>query len=75
MAPHNKMGEGRMKQEKGQVTADRRSFLKLAGAGAVVSGAAAVGSGTAQAETPQDTNQGRYQETDHVRRVYELSRF
>lgn len=64
-----------MKQEKGQIATDRRNFLKLAGAGAVTGGAAAVGSGTAQAETPQDTGQGRYQETDHVKRVYELSRF
>jgi len=65
-----------MKREKGEVTADRRSFLKLAGAGAVLGGAAAVGTSAAQAETkPVDDGQGRYQETDHVRRVYELSRF
>ncbi len=65
-----------MKREKGEVTADRRSFLKLAGASAVLGGAAAVGSGAAQAQTKVvDTDQGRYRETDHVRRVYELSRF
>ena len=64
-----------MKREKEQVTSDRRNFLKLAGAGAVLSGAAVVASGTAQAETPVDTDQGRYRETEHVRKVYELSRF
>ena len=64
-----------MKREKEQVTSDRRSFLKLAGAGAVLSGAAVATSGTAQASTPADTSEGRYQETDHVRKVYELSRF
>ncbi len=65
-----------MKQDKGEVKADRRSFLKLAGAGAVLGGAAVAGSGGAQAQTaPVDDGQGRYQETDHVRKVYELSRF
>lgn len=64
-----------MKREKEQVTSDRRSFLKLAGAGAVLSGAAVAAGGTAQASTPVDTSEGRYQETEHVRKVYELSRF
>ena len=64
-----------MKREKEQVTSDRRSFLKLAGAGAVLSGAAVAGGGAAQAEAPRDDKNGRYQETDHVRRVYDLSRF
>ena len=66
-----------MKQGKGEVQADRRNFLKLAGSGAVLSGAAAASSVTAQAATtqPEDTSNGRYQETEHVRRVYELSRF
>ena len=65
-----------MKREKDQVTSDRRSFLKLAGAGAVLTGAAvAGGTSAAQAEVPRDDDNGRYQETEHVRRVYDLSRF
>ncbi len=64
-----------MKREKDQVTSDRRNFLKLAGASAVAGGAAVAGGGTAQASAPRDDANGRYQETEHVRRVYELSRF
>ncbi len=64
-----------MKREKDQVTSDRRNFLKLAGASAVLSGAAAAGAGSVQASEPRDDKNGRYQETEHVRRVYELSRF
>ncbi|MGI9423847.1 MAG: twin-arginine translocation signal domain-containing protein [Hyphomicrobiaceae bacterium] len=64
-----------MKREKEQVTSDRRNFLKLAGAGAVLTGAAAAGSTSASAQETVDDRQGRYQETDHVRKVYDLSRF
>ena len=67
-----------MKQtDKTAATADRRAFLKLAGAGAVTGGAALVGaSGSAEAAAPtaagsQDT---LYRETEHVKRYYELAR-
>lgn len=65
-----------MKQFDKKVDADRRSFLKFAGAGTVAGGAALVSSVPAQAAVQdQDTRDGRYQETEHVRRFYELSRF
>ena len=53
-----------MKREKEQVTSDRRSFLKLAGAGAALSGAAVAGGGAAQAKAPRDDKNGRYQSSD-----------
>jgi hypothetical protein len=56
--------------------ADRRNFLKLAGA--VTGAAAAAVAGTAaQAATdarPQGED-GGYRETDHVKRYYDLARF
>ncbi|MBU2532952.1 MAG: formate dehydrogenase [Alphaproteobacteria bacterium] len=55
---------------------DRRSFLKIAGLGAV--GAAATAASTvavtAEAAPPSD-KKGGYRETEHVKRVYELARF
>lgn len=62
-----------MKQENGPT--DRRSFLKLAGLGTVGTVAAAASTVTATAEelTPPKTE--GYRETDHVKRVYDLSRF
>jgi hypothetical protein len=53
--------------------ADRRSFLKLAGAGVVSGGAALVG------DKPAEAAQGKparalYRETEHVKRYYELAR-
>lgn len=57
-------------------TADRRSFLKLAGAGAVT-GAVAVAADTANAAPveakPEDA--AGYRETAHVKRYYDLARF
>jgi hypothetical protein len=65
-----------MKKEKGEAVADRRSFLKLAGAGAVLGSTTVATGGPAQAATePADDGQGRYRETEHVRRVYDLARF
>lgn len=57
-----------------EAVADRRSFLKLAGATAAASGAALV-SGEASAKAAvTDERQALYRETDHVRRYYELAR-
>lgn len=55
----------------------RRDFLRTAGLGAVAGvGAVALGGGNdAEADAPSDTAKGRYRETDHVRQVYDLSRF
>ncbi len=55
----------------------RRDFLRTAGIGAVAGiGAALVGGASAaEADAPVPSVKGRYQETDHVRRVYDLSRF
>lgn len=66
-----------MKQSQKKVDqADRRNFLKLAGAGMVGSGAALAATVTpaaATAETTQET--GTYRETEHVKRYYELAKF
>ena len=55
--------------------ADRRSFLKLAGAKAVTGSAAALGAG-AIAATPAaaEADGTMYRETEHVRRYYESAR-
>jgi hypothetical protein len=55
--------------------ADRRNFIKLAGATAAGAGATVVTAGAAAAKTvetrPADA---MYSETDHVKRYYELAR-
>lgn len=63
-----------MKQDN-QSPTDRRSFLKLAGLGTVGTVAAAASTVTATADelTPEKGN--GYRETEHVKRVYDLSRF
>ncbi len=55
----------------------RRDFLRTAGLGAVAGvGAVAIGAGDeAEAASPSATAKSRYRETDHVRQVYDLSRF
>lgn len=64
-----------MTQKSDRAIADRRSFLKLAGAGAVAGTAALVtGKETAEASTTAD-KKGGYQQTDHVKTYYELARF
>jgi anaerobic selenocysteine-containing dehydrogenase len=63
-----------MKQSKKEAVADRRSFLKLAGAGAAAGGAALIGAEKkAQAGETKPTT-GLYRETEHIRRYYELAR-
>lgn len=70
-----------MKQDKSQdyakdpSAADRRSFLKLAGLGTVGTVAAAASTVTASAGELAPKGNGEYRETEHVKRVYELSRF
>ena len=57
---------------------DRRDFLRTASVGAVAGvGVAAVGlADQAEAAAPETkASHGRYRETTHVRRVYDLSRF
>jgi hypothetical protein len=53
--------------------ADRRNFLKLAGAGIVGAGAAAVAVPAVAEETKTDA-QGGYRESEHVKRYYALAR-
>lgn len=56
--------------------ADRRSFLKLAGAGAVAGGAALVsGKDAAEASTTAEDKGRLYKQTDHVKTYYNLARF
>jgi hypothetical protein len=63
-----------MKQTRKEPVADRRSFLKLAGAGAAAGGAALVtGESKAEARATESKEQ-LYRETDHIRRYYELAR-
>jgi hypothetical protein len=59
-----------------QAIADRRSFMKLAGAGLVTAGATVVAAVPAAAEPccPDSDKTGHYRETDHVKRYYELAR-
>lgn len=66
-----------MKQsDKKAAKADRRSFLKLAGAGVVGSGAALASTVVpAEAASAVETAEGAYRETDHVKRYYELAKF
>ena len=55
----------------------RRDFLRTAGIGAVASVGAVLigGADEAEAKDPAPASKGRYRETDHVRQVYDLSRF
>lgn len=63
-----------MKETKKDVVADRRRFLKLAGAGAAAGGAALVG-GEKKVEAAEAKPTGSlYRETEHVKRYYELAR-
>jgi len=65
-----------MKEKCDRATADRRSFLKLAGAGAVTGGAVLVGGkGAAEASSTADDSGRLYKETDHIKTYYELARF
>jgi hypothetical protein len=69
-----KQREQDMKRPEETVRADRRSFLKLAGAGVVSGGAVAAAAAPAAAEEDKG-KPSLYRETDHVKRYYELARF
>ena len=65
-----------MKEKCDRAIADRRGFLKLAGAGAVTGGVVlASGKGVAEASTAADETGRLYKETDHIKTYYELARF
>lgn len=64
-----------MKKQDDKVVTDRRSFLKLAGAGVAASGAAVAAGGPAAAAADSKQRESLYRETDHVKRYYELARF
>lgn len=67
-----------MSKAKASATSRRRDFLKFATLG-TLAGAAAVAAkpGTANAGTDlkDDTRSSGYRETEHVKKVYELSKF
>ncbi|MCL4765218.1 MAG: formate dehydrogenase [Hyphomicrobiaceae bacterium] len=63
-----------MKKTDEKAITDRRSFLKLAGAGVAAGGAAAAAGAPATAAEDK-SREGLYRETDHVKRYYELARF
>lgn len=60
---------------KEEAVTDRRNFLKMASVGTLVGGAAAVTGASAQASEELKVNGSGYRESDHVKKVYELSRF
>ncbi len=64
-----------MSEKRQTAKADRRSFLKLVGVGALSGGAVlALDKSSAKAsETPVKTT--GYRETDHIRTYYESTRF
>jgi hypothetical protein len=61
-----------MQKPNEKVVADRRSFLKLAGAGIVAGPAAA--SGKTGEVTEAKPTRTLYRETEHIKRYYELAR-
>ena len=65
-----------MKQGRDRPQTDRRSFLKLAGVGAVTGGVAmALGEDPAQSREDEAAESGGYRETEHVRTYYDRARF
>ncbi len=64
-----------MTAENNKAIADRRSFLKLAGATVVTGSTAVAGATAAVAAVPEAPKpDALYRETEHVRRYYELAR-
>ena len=68
-----------MSRKKEETSLGRRDFFRKAGLGAGAVGAAAVGlaAGEGQAAQPvqKSANSVGYQETDHVKKYYELAKF
>lgn len=64
------------KETESNAVADRRSVLKLAGAGVVTAGATLVaGSKVVEAAAAEVPAEGQiYRETEHVKRFYELAK-
>jgi len=63
------------KKQTERAVADRRNFLKLAGASVVGTGAAvASATGAVAATSAEAVPGGDYRETDHVKRFYALAR-
>ena len=61
--------------ETNQKVADRRNFIKLAGATAAGAGATVATGGVAAAKPAEaPAADAMYRETDHVKRYYELAR-
>ena len=65
----NEQAAARMRQ-----VADRRGFLKLAGASAVTGATGAVAATPATVAAEPDAEAGLSRETEHIRRYYELAR-
>jgi hypothetical protein len=69
----------RNKTDKTNSVVARRDLFRVAGLGVGALGAVAVGAvavtGPAEAAAATDATTTGYRETDHVRKVYELSRF
>ena len=68
-----------MSEKKKEAAMGRRDFFKKAGLGAGAVGAAAVGLAADKSKAAEPTKSGAggrgYQETAHVKKYYELSRF
>ncbi|MBU0723664.1 MAG: formate dehydrogenase [Alphaproteobacteria bacterium] len=67
-----------MKQENQPISANRRDFLKFASVGAAAGAAVAVAGGgeaVAAVAAPQDDKQTGYRMTDHIKAVYQTSRY
>ncbi len=68
----------KQKDETSTASIDRRGFLRGVGVGAGAAGVAAVvgvSGGDEAVAAEADKTAAGYRETEHVRRVYELSRF
>jgi hypothetical protein len=67
--------EATMQDKKNRAVADRRRFLKLAGAGvATAGGALAADAAPAKASDTRKSDGPLYRETEHIRKYYELAR-
>lgn len=64
-----------MSEREDRVTADRRSFLKLAGLGTVAGGAVLTLRAPAAEATEQAASGSGYRESEHVRTFYETAMF
>ena len=65
-----------MSEKRQTAKADRRSFLKLVGAGALSGGAVlALDKSQAEASETSVKSTGSYRETEHIQTYYESTRF